>query len=94
MEQPTGPASAGLFVAAAPDEPPGARERSVETYPDQRGRERPFVPLALEARAAPQKLPIPECATSLRRFDAETPATRTPTPLPNSLSEDGATGAS
>jgi hypothetical protein len=27
------------------DEPLGARERSVETYPDQRGRERPFVPL-------------------------------------------------
>jgi hypothetical protein len=27
------------------DEPLGAREWSVETYPDQRGRERPFVPL-------------------------------------------------
>jgi hypothetical protein len=29
-------------------EPLGARERSVETYPDQRGRERPFVPLGPE----------------------------------------------
>ena len=39
------------------DQPLGARERSVETYPDQRGRERPFVPLGPEGRRIPTPSP-------------------------------------